>query len=244
MNLYLHKLKKNWLPLVLAILVVVFAWGVRTCGEAKYKKDIKELDEEIFGLKKDNVKLEDEAVDYVAEAEVYKKAVAKKEANIEKSRLIILELRKKRETIVAEVMELPPSRLVEEFREILDCVQVELEEDGILFSIGCSQKALAMIAQFSLIKEEIEQTGFSLSEYGGALQSQKMVSWNLYGALWKLGGVVLNLRIIVKKQDIKFAKSEKQKRKSWWNGLKIGLAIGGGLTITIGIIIPAIKAIF
>ncbi|MCK4817506.1 hypothetical protein KA005_17180, partial [bacterium] len=208
------------------------------------KEKITTLNEEISGLKKKNVKLEEEAVDYVKDAEIWKKRVAEKEANIETSRLIILDLRKKREEVVAEVMTLPPSRLVEELQEVLDCAQVELKDNGILFSVECSRTALAMIAQFSLIKEEINQTGFSLCEYGEALHFQEMVSWNLFGALWKLGGIVLNLRVIVKKQDIKFETSEKRRKKNFLRGVLIGVAIGGGITITFVIVVPLIKAIF
>ena len=217
---------------------------VPSCNEASFIEDIKELDEEISELKEKNVKLEDEAKVYVADAQAYEKVVAEKEANIEASRLIILDLRKKREEIVAEVMELPPSELVERTREILDCAQVELKEEGILFSEECSRKVLAMIAQFSLIKEELNQTGFSLSEYGEALQFQKMVSWKLYGALWKLGGQVLNYKVMVKALDLKFERSEKQRKKGWLKGFTTGLIIGAGVTVTFVIVIPAIKAIF
>lgn len=239
--------KRNWLRIALGVLgIVLFFFGfssIRSCDEAAYLEDIAVLDEEISGLKEKNVKLEGEAVGYVVDVEIWKKKVVEKEVSIEASRLIILDLRKKREEVVAEVMTLPPSRLVEELQEVLDCVQVELRDDGILFSVECGRTALAMIAQFSLIKEEINQTGFSLSEYGEALHFQKMVSWNLFGALWKLGDVILNLRVIVKKQDIKFAKSERQRRKSLWRGLVIGVTIGGGITITLVIVVPLIKAI-
>jgi Fe2+ transport system protein B len=241
-------LKKNWLRVIfwiaLAGLIIFLLSYVRSCDEAAYKEDIKELDKEISELKEKNVKLEDEAVEFVEGAEAYEKVVAEKEANIERSRLIILDLRKKREEVVAEVMELPPSQLVERTREILDCAAVELTDDGILFSEDCARRSLAMIAQFSLIKEEIEQTGFSLSEYGEALQFQKMVSWKLYGALWKLGGQVLNYKVMVKKLDLKFEKSEKQRKKGWLRGLGTGLMIGAGITVTFMIVIPAIKKIF
>lgn len=241
-------LKKNWLRLALGILGVALLFlgllSIRSCDEAAYLEDIKTLDEEISELKEKNVKLEDEAVEFVEGAKAYEKVVAEKEANIEASRLIILDLRKKREEVVAEVMELPPSDMVERTREILDCAAVELTEEGILFSVECSRKVLAMIAQFSLIKEEINQTGFSLSEYGEALQFQKMVSWKLYGALWKLGGQVLNLKVIVKSTEKKFTRSEQQRKKSFWRGLKIGFIIGGGITITFVIVLPLIKAIF
>lgn len=241
-------IKKNWLRLIIGAVIIGFFFYVlsviRSCDDQAAKEKIEALDEEISGLKQKNVKLEEEAVDYVKDAEIWKERVVEKEASIEASRLRILELQKKREAVVAEVADLPPSQLVERTREILDCAQVELRADGILFSLECSRKVLAMIAQFSLIKEEINQTGFSLSEYGEALHFQKMVSWNLFGALWKLGGVVLNLKVIVKKQDIKYETSEKRRRKSFLKGVLIGITIGGGITVTFVIVIPLIKSIF
>lgn len=244
----LNWLKKNWLRVIswaaLGGLAIFLLSYIRSCDEVAYKEDIAALDEEISGLKAKNIKLEDEAVEFVQGAKEYEKVVAEKEANIEASRQIILDLRKKREEVVAEVMELPPSQLVKRTREILDCAQVELTDDGILFSEDCARRSLAMIAQFSLIKKEINQTGFSLSEYGEALQFQKMVSWKLYGALWKLGDVVLNLKVIVKRTETKFMKSERQRKKGFLKGVLIGIAIGGGITVTFVIIVPAIKAIF
>lgn len=241
-------IKKNWLRLIVGAVIIGFFFYVlsvvRSCDDAAYNEDIKVLDEEISGLKEDNVKLEDEAKVYIADAEAYKKVVAEKEANIEQSRLRILELQKKRETVVAEVAQLPPSRLVEEIQEILDCVQVTLKSEGILFSVECSRKVLAMLKDFSLIKEELDETRFSLSESLEATQFQKMVSWKLYGALWKLGGVILNLKVIVKSTEKKFTRSEQQRKKSFWRGLVIGVAIGGGITVTLVIVIPLIKSIF
>jgi hypothetical protein len=49
---------------------------------------------------------------------------------------------------------------------------------------------------------------------------------------------------MVKKLNLKFDLCEKQRKKGFWNGLKIGLAIGAGVTITITLVIPVIKAIF
>jgi len=241
-------LKKNWLLLVVGAVIIGFFFFVlsmvRSCDDAGFYEDIAVLDEEISGLEKKNVKLEDEAKVYIADAEAYKKVVAEKEANIEKSRLRSLELQKRRETVVAEVADLPPSRLVEEFQEILDCAQVTLKSDGILFSVECSRKVLAMLKDFSLIKEELDETRFSLSESLEATQFQKMVSWKLYGALWNLGNMVLNLKVIVKRQDTKFNLSEQHRKKSFWKGLLIGVAIGGGVTVTFVIVIPLIKSIF
>ena len=152
--------------------------------------------------------------------------------------------------MVQEVAELPASKLVAESQEILECAEIELQDDGILFSIECARISLTMIKQFSLIKEELNATSFSLSESTEALQFQKMATWYFLGAAWKLGSQVLNYKVMVKKheeiierKDEKFTLCQSQKKKSFWSGLKIGLVIGGGITITFVIVIPMIKAL-
>ena len=244
MNLYLHKLKKNWVPLALAVLVVVFAWGVRACGEAKYKRDIKELDEDISVLKKKNVKLEDEAVEYIKGAEADQREVERLKVEIVESKLRIEDLEREEIEIERVVMELPPSRLVENLQKALKCEEILLNEDGILFSVECARQGLLKLEKFSLVEKKYDEAIFALSKSEKALQFSERRSWKLYGALWKLGGVVLNLRVITKKQDIKFTKSERQRKKGWLRGLGTGLAIGAGITVTFVLIIPAIKAIF
>lgn len=237
-------IKKNWLPLVLAILVVVFAQSVRTCGEAKYKKDIAALDKEISGLKKKNVKLEGEAVEYVKSAEADQKIVEGLKVEVAKSKLRIEDLEREEIEIERVVMELPPPRLVENLRETLECKEILLNENGILFSVECARQGLLKLERFSLVEGKYNEAIFALSKSEKALQFSERRSWKLYGALWKLGDIVLNLRIIAKNQDIKFTKSEQQRKKGFLKGVLIGVAIGGGITITFVIVVPLIKAIF
>jgi len=243
MNVYLYKIKKNWLPLVLGLVVVILLIS-KSCNEAGYRKDIKKIDEEISELENRNEALEDQMYEAVENAKAAEKIVAEKEAEIEKSRLRILDLQKRRTEVVEVIAELPPSRLVKEARVILDCAEIQLREDGILFSIECSRAVLTMISQFSLIQDELTETQFSLSESLETTYFQKRATWYFLGAAWSLGSQVLNYKVIIKKLNMKFDLCEKQRKKGFWNGLKTGLAVGAGLTVTITLIIPAIKAIF
>lgn len=85
-----------------------------------------------------------------------------------------------------------------------------------------------MISEFSLIKEELKETQFSLSASLEATQFQKMATWYFLGAAWSLGSQVLNYKVIIKKQDENFSLLKKQKKKSWldgaWKGFLAGVA--------------------
>jgi len=241
-------LKKNWLRLIVGAVIVGFFFSVlssiRSCDDAAYKKDIAALDDEIADLKGKNVVLEEEAITYVTDAEANQIRVEELKAVVADSKLKIEELERQELEIEVEVMELPALRIVEETKENLGCSEILLNEEGVLFSVECARLGLLKLKRFSLVEKKYDEAIFALSQSEEALHFSERRSWNLYGALWKLGDVVLNLRVIVKKQDIKFMKSEKQRKKGFLKGVLIGVAIGGGITVTFVIIIPAIKAIF
>lgn len=223
-------LKENWLKLIIVISII---FGLilldRACRDDKSQEKIQLKDKEIQDLQDQNEDLEDGIYEAVENAKAAEKVVAEKEAWMAKSALVIEELIRKRIEVVRIVAELPPPRLVEDLREILNCAQIELKDNGILFSIECSRTVLIMISQFSLIKEELKETQFSLSESQEATQFQKMATWYFLGASWRLGTQVLNYKIIVKKQDEKFSLLKKQKKRSWldgaWKGFLAGVAV-------------------
>lgn len=236
-------LKKNWIPLAFGILIIIL-WSDKSCDEASYKRDIAGLDKEISEKEADNVKKDGIIQEGKDQALAAQAVVVEKEANIEASRLRILELERREPEIEAEVMALPPSELVENTRKILECAQIELTENGILFSEECTRAALVKLETFSLIKAQLEETKFSLSESQEATQFQKIATWNVYRIAWAQGSQIMNYRTIIEATDQKYIRCEKQRKKSFWKGLKLGLAIGGGITVTFVLILPAIKAIF
>jgi len=235
-------LKKDWFKLIIVIAFIIgLLWLGRACSNAKYEKDIAKLDDEILELNEKNVKLAGEVNEYFADALANEKVVADLKAEVVESKLRIEELEKEEAEVGAIVAELPPSQLVEDTRMILECAEIELTEDGVLFSVACAQSNLVKLKRFSLVENKYDEAIFALSKSEEALHFQERVAWNLYGVAWKLGDQILNLKVIGKRKDKKFELSEKQRRKSWWNGLKIGLVIGGGLTITFVIIMPLIR---
>lgn len=229
-------LKKNWFKV---LLVIAFIIGLvlldRACHDSAAQKKIDANNEEISDLKKKNEDLEDEMYEAVENAKAAEKIVAEKEAEIAKSAIIIKELRRKRTEIVKVVAELPPPRLVEDLREILDCAQIELKDDGVFFSMECSRTVLTMINEFSLVKEELTQTQFSLSASLEATHFQKMATWYFLGAAWKLGSQILNYKVIVKKQDENFSLLKKQKKGAWldgaWKGFIAGLIVAAAIKL-------------
>lgn len=241
-------LLKNWLRLTivisLIILMIILIGWIRSCSDAGYKEDIEVLDEEISELKKKNVKLEDEVHEYIKDAKADAKVVVELKAEIVESKLRIKELKKAEVKIYESVMALPASELVEDIRKILECAEVELTDNGILLSEVCARLNLVKLKGFSLVKQQLDETAFALSTAEEALHFSERQSWHLYGALWKLGGVVLNLRIIAKNENQKYERSEKQRKKSYFKGILLGLTIGAGITITIVLIIPLIRWIF
>ncbi|MCK4760505.1 MAG: hypothetical protein KAT69_10680 [Candidatus Aminicenantes bacterium] len=222
-------LGKNWLKLIIVISIIIgLVLLDRACQDDEDQEKIDANNEKISDLKKKNEDLEDEMYEAVKNAKAAEKIVAEKEAELAESALKIKELQKKRTEIVRVVAELPPLRLVEDLREILECAEIELKDDGILFSIECSRIVLTMISEFSLIKEELKETQFSLSASLEATQFQKMATWYFLGAAWSLGSQVLNYKVIIKKQDENFSLLKKQKKKSWldgaWKGFLAGVA--------------------
>lgn len=239
-------LKKNWILVSVGglIIIIIFAWGVRACDGARYKKNIKELDGKIVEKEKRIAALEADVLKGVKRVLKAEAVVAVKEENLEKSRLRILTLERKEAIIVEIVMALPPSRLVEEFWDIPDCQKVELTEKGILFPVKCAQAVLVKLERFDLVLAQLKETRFSLSESMGATEFQKQATAHVYGIAADLTKQIAEYKEIVKAKDLKFDLCEKQRKKGFWRGLKTGLVIGGGITITFVIILPLIKSIF
>jgi len=229
-------LKKNWLKIIIAIAIFIgIIYLDRACRDASYKKDIKESNEKIKVLETDNLKKDVIIEDAVKMAEAAEARVEENLAVIAERDITIKDLREKREERVEVIMELPPSRLVEEAREILECAEIQLISKGVLFSVECARNAIAMISQFSLIKQELDETTFSLSEALEAVHFQKIATWNVYRIAWAQGSQIMNYKSIIEEKDFQFDLCEKQKSKNFWRGLKTGIIIG----VVVGVVITA-----
>ena len=238
-------LGENWFKI---LIVLVFIIGIvlidRACHDSAAQKKIDANNKEISDLKGKNEKLEDVAFESTEAAKKWEKKAKEKEDLIIARDLEIKELKEEQKKVAAAVMELPPSELVAETQEILDCAEIELTNNGILFSEFCARRALIDLREFSLVKMQIGLVEQSLIDCQDGWTFQKLATWNIYRTAWAMGSQILNYKTIVKKQDENFSLLKKKGKKSFWTGLKIGFVIGAGVTITFVIIVPAIKAIF
>lgn len=229
-------LKKNWLKIIIAIAIFIgIIYLDRACRDASYEKKIKGSDKKIETLEADNLKKDDVIKDAVKMAKAAEAKVEETLAIIAERDIIIEDLRKKRAERVEVIMELPPSDLVEEAKEILECAEIKLTDQGILFSVECARNAIAMISQFSFMKQELNKTTFSLSEALEAVQIQKLATWNVYRVAWAQGSQIMNYQNIIEEKDFQFDLCEKKKKKNFWRGLKTGIIIG----IIAGVIVTA-----
>ncbi len=236
-------LLKNWIPVSFAVLIFVILTD-KSCDESAFRKDIAVLDTEIVDLRTKNVKLEDEAFEYIEGAKFDKEIVEGLKAEISASKTRIKELEKEEAEVDIIVAELPVIRLVEDTRLVLDCAEVELTEDGILFSVECTRSNLAKLKKFSLVEGKYKDALLALSTAEEALHFSERRSLKLFGALWKYGSIVINYKRMDKIQDKKYERSEKQRKRSYFKGVVLGITIGAGITITIVLIIPLIRWIF
>lgn len=235
-------LKKNWFKVLIVIAFIIGLVALdRACQDAGYEKKIKESDEKIEALEADNTKKDEVIEESIKNAKAAEARVAESLVIIEERDVIIKDLKKKEGEVVEVVMALPPSRLVEDFREILECAEIQLTEQGILFPIECSRTVLVMIEQFSFKKERLDETTFSLSEALEAIHLQKLATWYIYRIAWAQGSQIMNYQSIIEEKDFQFDLCEKRKKKSFWSGLKIGFVLSVSITVTIVVVIPVIK---
>ncbi|MCK4783343.1 MAG: hypothetical protein KAV87_06295 [Desulfobacteraceae bacterium] len=222
-------IKKNWIPIALGILIIVLL-GERACRKSTYKEDIRKSDEKIAVLESDNLMLDAVVNKAVDDARVYESRVAEIEEALIEREFTIKRLRRERAEVTAVVMELPPSELVLMTQNILDCAEIELRDDGVLFSVGCTQAVLIMAEEFSLVKEELDETRFALSESQEAMQLQKMCTWSVYKIAWGQGSQIMNYQDIIKEKDYQFDLCQKKKKGSFLEGLWRGFVTGVALT--------------
>ena len=225
-------IKKNWILLALVLLVIVLL-ADRACNRPDDDKEaLKESGERVTELEKDNLKKEEKINKAIDDARAYEEKVAIVEADLAESEVLVKYLREKRVTVVKEVMTLPPSIVVEQTRQILDCAQVELTEEGVLFSEECAKENLVIIKQFSLIKEELDETRFALSKSKKATQLQKMHTYTVYKIASGLVSQKINYKGIIKEKDFQLASCRKKKKSSFLEGLWKGFVIGVAVTAT------------
>ena len=236
-------IKKNWsFLLVLILIYALITMGARSCIEKNENDEVlNESRERIMELEEANIAYETSAITSAANARVYDARAKEFEAEVKKSEIIIGRLKKERQRIEQAVAKLPPSKLVKEARLILDCAQIELVPDGALFSIDCTRSMLTKLKKFSLVREELAETEFALSQSKESAKFHEMKSWELYGLASSLGSQVINFRKIVIEKDANYASLEKRKKKSYYTGLWKGVVIALITVVSIKLTFEAIR---
>ena len=232
-------LKKNWIPLALAALILVL-FADKACDDAAYRRGIKDLDRKIAEDVKKIKGLDEEIQTGEKGALAAAAVVLTLEKTIEESRLRDLALVVKESKIEAEIATLPPSDLVFRLREDLKCKKIELTETGILFPVECARAALVKLSRFDVVLEQLKEVRFNLSQSLEATQFQKIATWNVYQIAWAQGTQILRYQDIVKNIDKKYRRAEAQRKRGFWSGLIKGVLIGAGITLTI----VGVRAIF
>jgi len=222
-------LKKNWFIVLAGIVVFVLLYGAIDGAVAKHfhKKRIGVLNTEISGLQqgiKESKRREDawekSSNKNYALAMEKEKRLRKKDAEM---RIKIAEKR----ALKKKIKEMPATQVVVRTIEIIQCADVQKQEQGIVFTLVCAKKNLTILeASFSLkgdVADWKEQYNTCLGEVS-----------NLKNTITDKDGVIKEVREqLVGKDEItvkwkgKFNLSEKRGKRSYWKGLKTGGIVGG-----------------
>lgn len=231
-------LGKNWLKLIIIIFIIISLIVLdRACQNDENQEKIDEKDKKITELEKKNTGLENDVFSATKTAVKWEKKAKEKEDLLLARQSEIDQLKADLKKVPAIIAELPPPRLVEDMRKILDCAEIELKDNGILFSKKAARIALTELTKFSLVKREVGLIEESQFDCQDALTFQKLATWNVYRIAWSQGSQILNYKTITKEKDQQFSLLKKQKKRSWLDGLWKGFLAGFGAAIAISILI-------
>lgn len=230
-------IRKNWIIILGAVLAVILIYllisGIVKSLSESYKKDIKASDERIAELNKEIREKDTVIAEAIEAAREWETKVAEKEAIITRRDLRIRGLERKEEEIEKVVAELPPSEIVSRTVEILECAEIKLQDQGIIFSLVCAKKNLTILEGFTLVKEQRDLFRSSLTDSLEALQFQKMATFNVWRVSWAQRSQILNWQDKYKEKDSQFDLCQKSRKARWFNGLWKGVVIGVALTIAV-----------
>lgn len=234
-------LGENWFKILISLVFIVGIVVVyQSCQNSDNEEKIDANDKEILELKKKNGDLEGVAFEATETAQKWENKAKEKEDLLIARQVEIDQLKKDLKKVPEIIMELPPSKLVEEMQEILDCAEIELfyffpTEPKVLFSENCARAALTELAKFSLIKREIGLIEQSQIDCQDALTFQKLATWNVYRIAWSQGSQILNYKAIDEERVENFSLLKKQKKKAWLNGATKGFLAGVALIVIISL---------
>ena len=212
-------IKDNWLLIILLFVIGIFVFD-RLSKDSGFRKDIRKSDERIQELDKDNREKDKTILESAKMAEKAEAKVAEKEEIIEK-------LRKKEEKVEEEVQALPSIEVVLLTAEILGCPDgVWLQGEEVVFTLECAKKSLTMLKRLPFVEQERD-------EALGALQFQKVATFNVWRLSWAQQWQISNWKEKYKEKDKQFTLVKKDRTKRWFDGLWKGFVAGVIVTFTL-----------
>lgn len=219
-------LKDNLLKLLILIFIVVVVIFVadRFFKDSGLRKDLRESDERIQELDKDN-REKDKTI--LESAKMARKA----EAKVAEKEKIIEELMQKEEKVEEEVQAMPSIEVVLLTAEILGSPDgVRLQDNEVVFTLECAKKNLTILKRFPLVEQQRD-------EALGALQFQKMATFNVWRITLAQSWQISNWKEKYKEKDGQFSLAMKDRKKRWLDGLWKGFVAGVIVTVTLKLLL-------
>lgn len=225
-------IKENWLLLILLFVVGIFIFD-RLGKDSEFRKGLRESDARIQELDKDNAEKEKTAKEAIEAATELEGIVAEKEQIIEARNQRIYALMKKEEEVPVEVEALEGPDVVRRTIEHLGLNEVKLEGDRVVFTLAAAKRNLVLQDQGQLIRMQRDELIVNMAESQKALQTQKVVTFNLWRATLAQQWQISNWQDKYEEKDGQFKGAMKDRKKRWLKGLFQGALVGAGITIII-----------
>lgn len=212
-------IKDNFLLLILIFVVGIFVID-RLSKDSGFRKDLRESDARIQELDKDNAE-KDKVI-----LETAKMAV-RAEAKVAEKEKIIEELMQEEEKVEEEVQALPSVEVVLLTAEILGCPDgVWIQGEDVVFTLECAKKNLTKLKRLPFVEQQRD-------EALGALQFQKVATFNVWRLSWAQNWQISNWKGKYKEKDKQFSLAMKDRKKRWFDGLWKGFVAGVIISFTL-----------
>lgn len=232
-------IRKNWL-LCLVILIagiIIFLCLSSWISNARYKGPIEAKDEKI-GLLENNIEKSEKEIRFLTEKVLeWQTKALEREVEIGKVERKIKVIKADRNKWREKVKEMPASGVVKETQEILKCEEIELQSQGIVFSLACAKKNLSVLGEFNLIDRENYKLREKYSLSQGIVSDLKNVILAKDGIIQEKDFQLKSKDEIIKSWSEKFDLCEKQKRKRFLKGFLQGGAIVGGIVLGVKLLV-------
>lgn len=222
-------IKKNWPTILLGIgivgLLYVGADGI--ISKITYKKQIRQKDASISELQqgiKESEKREERLMK--SSQESYALAMEKEKKLRKKDREMMVKIQEKRE-LKKKIKEMPATQVVVRTIEIIQCNEVQQQEQGIVFSLSCAKENLTILEGSFSLKREVDDWKGQYATCQSEVADLKNVIVAKDGVIAERGTQLGDKDEIIEDWKGKFTLSEKRGKRSWWKGAKTGGTVGG-----------------